>query len=144
MEDRKNVRGIPLGVVAGFSAVILMSGGAAAWWTWQSLSPQTAVPEFSEGQTREGGLDSSSKTSVGGTGDRTQQPSNSTDKPALEQTGKIYWLKDVDGHLKLVPQDIALPETDSSEEKLKAALNLLMRGPTEADSKEATTIPSDS
>ena len=64
-------------------------------------------------------------------------------KPAKEQTGQVYWLQDVDGHLELVAQDIALPETDQPEEKLKAALKLLMTGPTDADSKAATTVPAE-
>ena len=144
MEDRKNVRGIPLGIVAGLSTIVLVSGGAAAWWTWQSLSPQTVIPEFLSiegGQTNQDSTDSSSKTSAGATENLAQGPNGSAVQPSKQQTGQVYWLKDVDGHLELLAQDIALPETDQPEEKLKAALKLLMMGPTDADSKAATTVP---
>ncbi|MCG8368596.1 MAG: GerMN domain-containing protein [Pseudanabaenales cyanobacterium] len=145
MEDRKNVRRIPLGVVAVLSTVILVSGGATAWWTWHSLSPQTPIPGFPTiggGQSREDGAVSSGKTETA-TENLTQQPNNSPIKPGKEQTGQVYWLKDVGGHLELVSQDIVLPETNQPEEKLKTALKLLMTGPTETDSKAATTVPSE-
>ena len=146
MEDRKNVRRIPLGVVAGLSTVVLVSSGATAWWTWQSLSPRAVVPEFPSVEgvqpSEEEGAVSPSKTPAEATGNLTQQPNGSAVQPK-EQGGQIYWLKDVDGRLELVAQDIELPETDQPEEKLKAALKLLMTGPTKIDPKATTTIPSE-
>ncbi|MDJ0705460.1 MAG: GerMN domain-containing protein [Leptolyngbyaceae cyanobacterium MO_188.B28] len=144
MEDRNNIRRIPLSIVAGLSTVILVSGGAAAWWTWHSLSPRTPIPEFpnvNDSQSVEDGSVSSGKITGESAETLTQQPSDPSVKPAKEQTGQVYWLKDVDGHLELVPQVIKLPQTDQPEEKLKVALNLLMTGPTDGDSKAATTVP---
>jgi len=123
-EHEQRVRRIPLGIVAGLSAVVLAAGGGAALWAWKSAQPPTTVQ---------------SPTIV-------QSPTTSTSPPASprvqtpsEKAVKVYWLKDTGNHFAVVPSSIALQNSDKPSTVLEDAFKSLLAGST--DPKLTTTIP---
>jgi len=111
-------RSIPLGVVTGFSALILAVGGVTAWWTLTNTqsNPSSTPPVV--------------------------QPTASTSpaNPVVEKKVEIYWLQPGDAEIKLAPMAIALDPADSSPSAiLEAATEQLLAGPT--DPAVTTTIP---
>ncbi|MBE9129981.1 MULTISPECIES: GerMN domain-containing protein [unclassified Coleofasciculus] len=115
MQDRQNARRIPLGMAAGLSVALLAAGGGGAWWAWNSVKSATTPPVPST---------SESPQSV---------------QPSTEEKIEVYWIDDVNGQVKLVPNSITLKQADSEGEVLQEAFNRLLVGP--IDQTVATTIP---
>jgi spore germination protein GerM len=115
MQDQQQVRRIPIGVVAGISAVMLVGGGGAAWLAWNSIMSSTTPPV---------------PTASG-----SPQPV----QPATEEKVQVYWLNDVNNRIEIVPSAITLKDTDKPSEILEGALKSLLTGP--ADPAFSTTIP---
>ena len=119
MESRHRTHRIPLGVVAGLSAVVVAVGGSTAWLTWHSLTS----------------VESNSTVTA------TDPTSNAPDTPiaAVEQTVQLYWLEDTGQSLTLSPADITIQGESQPEDLLTTAFNALLTGP---DSTNAfSTIP---
>ncbi|MBD3880717.1 GerMN domain-containing protein [Phormidium tenue FACHB-886] len=110
-------RSIPLGLVAGLSAVALIAGGGVAWWTWNASNSSTPVP-----------LSSAPATS---------QPSVSPTAP-IEKTVQIYWLNTENNQFQLVPAAVSV-RAEQPAELVKAALEQLLQKP--SDPALASAIP---
>lgn len=110
-------RSIPLSVVTGFSALILVVGGATAWWTLTNTQPNpSATPPVA------------------------QSTASSSPAPATGEKVEIYWLQPNNAEIKLAPMAIALDPANSSPSAiLEAATEQLLAGPT--DPAVTTTIP---
>ncbi|NET37998.1 MAG: spore germination protein [Cyanothece sp. SIO1E1] len=136
MENRQHVHRLPLGVIVGLSAVVLIAGGGTAWWTWSSLTATKEVPitltKPSAPATKQPSEAPSTQPSA-----KPTEPSSS--QTAIEQTTKVFWLQDTGTRLKLTAKEINLDVRDQPDELLASAFELLLKGPT--DSKDATTIP---
>jgi len=120
MKQQHPVRTIPLGVVTGFSALILAVGGATAWWTLNHTQPN-----FPQAQKPTSVVEPISPTS----------PAAAVDKEA-----NIYWLQPNNSKVKLAPNATAVAPADTTPNAvLEKALNRLLAGP--ADPAVTTTIP---
>jgi spore germination protein GerM len=115
MQDQQQVRRIPLGVIAGISAVLLAGGGGAAWLGWNSIMTSTKTPVQTTAQS--------------------PQPV----QPSSEEKVQIYWLNNVDNKIEVVSSSIILKDADQPSEILEGALKSLLTGP--ADPAFSTTIP---
>jgi len=120
MKQQHPVRTIPLGVVTGFSALILAVGGATAWWTLNHTQPN-----FPQAQKPDLVVEPISPTSPAA---------------AIEKEANIYWLQPNDSKVKLAPNATAVAPADTTPNAaLEKALNGLLAGP--ADPAVTTTIP---
>jgi len=128
MEDQSRTRSIPVGLIAGLSALIMAAGGGAAWLAWQSSQPDLAsrVPNATTS-----------------TDFSTAQPPQQIQavKPAESEVARAYWLQDTGKGLELVPNQIALQPDLQPEAALQEAFAQLLTGPKEGDTAIATTIP---
>ncbi len=120
MKQQHPVRTIPLGVVTGFSALILAVGGATAWWTLNHTQPN-----FPQAQKPASVVEPISPTPPAAT---------------VEKEANIYWLQPNNSKVKLAPNATAVAPADTTPNAaLEKALNGLLAGP--ADPAVTTTIP---
>lgn len=117
MQDQQQARRIPVGVVAGLSAVLVTAGGGGAWWAWNSIF--------------------SSKTTTPPAPTTAQSPK--AVQPSTEETVQVYWLNNVDNRIEVVPNAISLEEADEPSEILESAFKRLLAGP--SDPAFTSTIP---
>ena len=94
MQDQQNVRRIPIGLVAGVSAALLVGGGGAAWLGWNSITSSTKPPVQTTAQS--------------------PQPV----QPSSEEKVQIYWLNNVDNKIEVVSSSIILKDADQPSEIL--------------------------
>lgn len=138
--QQQPVRRIPLGLAAGFTGLILAAGGATAWWTWNSATPEKPLPTTIAQPTPapQAPAEIISPTVPPAT---TVSPQPQQTQPALpaEQIAQVYWLKDAGNNIALVPSPVTLDSTDQPTQALPTAFNRLLSGPT--DPAVATTIP---
>lgn len=114
-DQQQEVRRIPLGIVAGVSAVLLGLGVGGSWWAWNSLKLSTTTPVTQTAQS--------------------PQPV----QPTTEEKVQVYWLNDVNNRIELVASSVKLDDAEEPGEVLKGAFAQLLAGP--GDSAVATTIP---
>ncbi|NEO73772.1 GerMN domain-containing protein [Moorena sp. SIO3H5] len=127
MHDQQDDRGIPLGVIASISILVLAAAGGGSWWAWRSQQSSPEVPVTTT--TPESSTPKSSQTI---------QPT--TDKPSTKEKIQVYWLNDVDNKIVLIPSPIPLNnKTLNKGEILESAFNTLLAGPT--NGTFTTTIP---
>jgi spore germination protein GerM len=115
MQDKQQVRRVPLGLVASVAAALLTVGGGAGWLVWNSMMSSS-----------------------------TNQSSTTTESPkpaplAAEEKVQVYWLNNVNNKIEVVPSSITLKTGDQPSEILKGAFKSLLIGP--ADPAFTTTIP---
>ena len=125
-------RSIPLNVVLALSAVVVVAGGATAWWTMNNIKPEPLPPPVPTTQA----------TPPASSGIETTQtnPDQRSEQVAPVQRVAVYWLQVDNNQIKLAPSAITLDQTDNSPgELLDAGLQRLLKGP--ADSAYTTTIP---
>jgi spore germination protein GerM len=120
--QHQNTRRVPIGVIAGISAAVLVAGGGAAWWTLNS--PNTG----------------SNVTTAPAAPANTQNPSSTAQAPA-EAAVQVYWLQDTGTQLKLTTRTVQLSEAAQPEAALEGAFQALLSGPESMD--VATTIPAE-
>jgi len=119
MQEQQQGRRLPVGIVAGVSALVLAAGGGSAWWAWNSgqSTPTTQAPT-------------------------TTQPSSPKPLQAsAEKTVQVYWLKSTGNRIEVVPSAINLEDANQPNTVLEKAFDRLLAGPT--DPKLASTIPTD-
>lgn len=129
------------GLVLALSAVILMAGGGAAWWSWTQLASTT---------------NDSSPTNVEGNGQAptsTETPSDVNDggvaiAPTIATPVTVYFLDTTDTGMELVPITLdAQVEADATEDPamvLTATFDQLLNGDvTEEGAKVFSAIPVD-
>ncbi len=144
MDYKDKLRQIPLGLAAGLATLVLASGGSVAWLTWRTLNPVPPVAEFPS-------LDVSPRQPDPATPPQTapthavppevaqQDPVNPA--PAAEKSGQVFWLKDQDGRLQLVPETITVAGDASPEAQVKAAFDALLTQAETTGPDAFTTIP---
>jgi spore germination protein GerM len=124
MHDQQSRRSIPLGVIAGISAAILVTGSSVAWWSWNSTrnTPEPSVVQPS--------LPSAPTT--------TNPPDSATS--TTEKSLQIYWLKPSGDEVELATSPANLGSNTDPNAMLESALNQLLEG--SKTSTLTTTIPS--
>lgn len=137
MEDQRSRRQLPLGIMAGLSALVLATGSAVAWWGWQ-VSQRTATPNAME-QTQ--GSSNQQKAPPAAPAPTTTQPPANTAPTAQEKKLQVYWLQLSGSTIDLAPSPVTVKTSDNPNTALSAAIDELLAGPKNA--KVATTIPSE-
>lgn len=147
MDYKDKLRRIPLGVAAGLATLVLASGGSVAWFTWRSLNPVPPIAEFPSLDPSPSQPDQAQTPPQSGTPSPdalppdTAQPDAATPAPVAEQSGQIFWLKDQDGQLQLVPETITIPGDTSPETQVKSAFDTLLSQTGDPTQDAFTTIP---
>ncbi|MGF1535529.1 MAG: GerMN domain-containing protein [Elainellaceae cyanobacterium] len=118
------IRQLPLGVIAAFSAVMLVAGGGTAWWTWNTL---TSVPTSEQPDTLNPGNDSTTAPSE----DFAQEPPTAPATVA-ETDARLYLLEVTDTSFELVPAPIQVEDARDPEVVLTAAFDQLLAEPDES------------
>jgi spore germination protein GerM len=132
-DDQHSHRSLPLGVVAGVSALILATGGGLAWWTWNATVRQAPGPSMVQAPGADGASPAPS-----GTASKSNGQTPSAAKP-LESTGQVYWLKSAGNRLELAASPVPGQPAGDPNTVLKTALENLLAGP--GNSTVSTTIP---
>ncbi len=141
MQDQPTTRRIPVGMMAGLSALVVTAGSATAFVAWQSATkPKSPVsaPEISKVEPQPSPSAPVAPPPAASTQPVPQAPSKIA-PPAVEKTAQIYWLKG-SGELVAAPVKLkTLGSDDRSEAFLNGAIETLLRG--SPDQTLATTIP---
>jgi spore germination protein GerM len=136
MQDQQPRRSIPSSILAGFSALVLVTGGVTAWWAWSShnhaIVDSTAIQSSQPGKD---GTPSAPATS----GSDTRSPSVNPATATADKTLQVYWLKPSDTKIQLAPRAVKFSASGGTTGLLEAAIGQLLAGSTMAD--ETTTIP---
>lgn len=114
-QDTAPSRRLPLGIIAGFTAIGLAIGGGVAWWNGRPTAPQADAPV---------------STSV--------SPSPQT-SPVQQQTVQVYWLKTNGDRIELAPAPISVSTSGQPDATLKAAFETMLKG--SPDASFTSTIP---
>jgi spore germination protein GerM len=122
---QEHQRRFPLGIVLGLSTLVVATGSATAFFTWQQAqnnqSTQVAVerPQPNSQQA----IPAAPSTS---------QNFIKPKAPLAEKTAQVFWLKDSATDMELVPVAVKVKSDDRQEALLTAAVtNLLSNPPTQ-------------
>jgi len=137
---------MPVGVLTTLTAVLVATGSATAWWTWQTLSTRKAVIQPADTESVMPATGEAESPDTEQVPVVTQFPAQGETRPAEETTPEaemrsvsIYWVKDTGTHLDVVPTAISLEADQPPEELLQASFEHLLEGPEATD--VASTIP---
>lgn len=136
MEDQRSRRQLPLGIMAGLSALVLATGSAVAWWGWQS-SHKTPDPI----ERTQGSSEPQKAPPVASAPTTTQKPPANPAPAAQAKTPQVYWLKASGTAIALSPSSITINTKENSTSPLSTAIETLLAGP--SDPAVTTTIPRD-
>lgn len=131
MEDNTPRRRPPLGIAIGLVAIVLSAGGAAAWFTWRSISPPDPIADFPE-------IEIDGDKLPEGYEAPTSEPIEVPNVPESDaggtspQQGTLYWLSTAGDAVALNPATIQLPAEASAADALEVAFANLMSGPDSA------------
>jgi spore germination protein GerM len=137
MQEQRSPRRLPASIVAGLSVLIVTTGSAVAWWSWNSISRKNPAPStIEQAQSPQSGQKSPPAASAPG---EAQKPQPKLAPTAVEKTLEIYWLKGSGQEIALEPVPVKLSSSGGSNAILKAGMEKLLAGP--ADPTVTTTIP---
>ncbi|MEX0270379.1 GerMN domain-containing protein [Leptolyngbyaceae cyanobacterium UHCC 1019] len=136
MQDQQPRRPIPPGILAAFSAILLLTGGGTAWWAWSSRTPPLpAANTIESSQPEKAGTPAAPIPS----NPNTQNPAIDSIPATADKTLQIYWLKPSDTAIELAPRPIKVSSSGDANSLLKTAIQQLLAGSSTAN--EVTTIP---
>ncbi|MBE9012692.1 GerMN domain-containing protein [Pseudanabaenaceae cyanobacterium LEGE 13415] len=128
---QEHQRRFPVGIVVGLSTLVVATGSATAFFTWQNAQKTQSVPVAVQPPQA-----ISPQASAPAAPPSSQ---NSIQTPTTEKTAQVFWLKNSDTNLELVPTALKVKSADREEAVLTAAVNNLL---TNAPDRElATGIP---
>lgn len=135
-QEQASHRPLSLSLVAGLSALALLTGSAAAWWGWTTASRQAIAPVGVEKTTP--------RTAQSGQGDQKGPATGTTQSPTAapvttERTLQVYWLKASDTSIELAPSSVKL-SASGNRDLLQAAIEQLLAGQPKNQAL-STTIP---
>lgn len=144
MQDQRSRRYVPLGVVAGFSVLVLATGSAVAWWSWSSMtrrpSPTVSIepsPAASQQPNQATPLAPAAAPPQTTAPAPQPNPIASPDEKVLQ----VYWLKGTGEDIELAATPVKLSSATNSTALLENAINKLLAGP--SGTNMTTTIPRD-
>lgn len=130
-------RRFPIGIVVGLSTLVVATGSATAFFTWQTSQkskPPTVAIEQSQPSPQ------NQPTSVAPAISQNQiRPQPRVASPAVEKTAQVYWIRDRVTELEVVPVAVKVKSGDRQEALLTAAMNNLLEST--PDKELTTTIP---
>lgn len=109
-------RRFPLGIVVGLSTLVVATGGATAFFTWQNTHNSQPTPVAAK----------SPQANAPESVPNAPASQNPIQAPATEKTAQVYWLKDSATDLKLAPVTLKVKSVDRDEARLTAAFNTLL------------------
>ncbi|MBD2078929.1 GerMN domain-containing protein [Leptolyngbya sp. FACHB-17] len=112
----KDKRRFPLGIVVGLSTLVVATGGATAFFTWQNTHNSQSTPVAVKSP------QANAPASVPSAPAASQNP---IQVAATEKTAQVYWLKDSATDLELAPVAVKVKSADRDEARLTAAFNTL-------------------
>lgn len=134
MQDQQPRRSIPVGIIAGFSALVLATGTGVAWWTWKSNS-EMAIPKAVEHA-----QPSDNNNPAVSTDPSKSQKAQTTPLPATaDKTLQVYWLKASGNKIELAPTPVKLTSSTNPESLLETAIKQLLAGSPRPDL--SSTVP---
>ncbi|MGA7938142.1 MAG: GerMN domain-containing protein, partial [Kovacikia sp.] len=135
--EQQSPRRLPISLVAGLSVLIVTTGSAVAWWSWNSISRKNSAPNpIGQTQSPQAGQQS---PPVASTPAETQKPQPKLAPTTAEKTVKIYWLQGTGQEIALKPVPVTLSSSGDANTILKDGMEKLLAGPTDAST--TTTIP---
>jgi spore germination protein GerM len=142
-EKRSFLTQMPARMLLALAAVLLATGSATAWWTWQTITTNRVAPTPAEDEMVVTPIE---PVPVPDTPTTTtpQEPVAQSPTPvpnATETVAQVFWLQDTGTNLELVPTEIRMEPDMSDSETLAAAFEQLMQGP--AATEMASSIPAE-
>ncbi len=134
MQDQQPNRRIPVGVIAGLSALVVTGGSAAAFLAWHSAVEKTAETPIEQAQPSPSSQPAPPPPAAI---QQTQKPQPKVAPASAQKTVEIYYLKDVGGELKPTAVPIKLKSDDRAETTLTAAIETLL---TQTPDKTLTSV----
>ncbi len=136
MQDQQPRRPIPPGILAAFSAIVLLTGGGTAWWAWSSRTPP--LTNLNPIQSSQPGTEGN-PSAPAPANSNTQNPAVNPAPATADKTLQVYWLKPSDTGVQLAPRPVKISSSGDPNALLETAIQQLLAGSTTAN--EATTIP---
>ncbi|WP_421656891.1 GerMN domain-containing protein [Leptothermofonsia sp. ETS-13] len=138
MQDHESpTRRLPLSIVAGISALILGTGGAVAWWGWNTISQRQTAPSATQ---RSQPIQEEPKSpQIAADPAETGQPPAKIAPAEAEKTLQVFWLKGMGNEVALTAVPVKLSSSQDSGALVEAAVKQLLAGPSNAS--VTTTIP---
>ncbi|KAM3099135.1 GerMN domain-containing protein [Phormidesmis sp. 146-35] len=133
MQDQQPNRRIPVGVIAGLSALVVTGGSAAAFLAWHSAVEKTAEAPIEQSQPSPSSQPAPPPAPI----QQTQKPQPKVAPVPKQKTAEIYYLKDAEGELKPTPVPIQLKSDDRTEATLTVAIETLL---TQTPDKTLTSV----
>ncbi|GAP98060.1 GerMN domain-containing protein [Leptolyngbya sp. NIES-2104] len=121
---QEHPRRFPVGIVIGLSTLVVATGGATAFFTWQNAQKSQPVPVAVE------------PPLVNAPRSAPPTSQNSIQAPTTEKTARVYWLKNSATEPAVVSVPVKVKSVDREEALLTAAVNTLL---SEAPNKEVTS-----
>jgi spore germination protein GerM len=125
MDNRSSARQIPVSLVAGLSALIVVAGGGTAWWAWQNQNAN---------------LPDQTANTINAPDVTTQSTGAPSTIAPQTETAQVYWLQDAGQSLALVTSPVS-ESANNTTDPLEAAIAQLLKGPAQSEAAIATTIP---
>jgi spore germination protein GerM len=136
MQDQQPNRRIPIGVIAGLSALVVTGGSAAAFLAWHSAVKEKSV-ETAPIEQAQPSPSSQPAPPPPAAIQQTQKPQPKVAPAPAQKTVEIYYLKDIGGELKPTAVPIKLKSDDRAEATLTTAIETLL---TETPDKTLTSV----
>ncbi len=138
MQDHESPpRRLPLSIVAGISVLILATGGAVAWWGWNTISQRQTAPSVT--QRSQPAQEEPKSPPIKANPSETGQPLTKNAPAAAEKTLQVFWLKGPGEEVALTAVPVKLSSSQNSGALVEAAVRQLLAGP--SDASVTTTIP---
>ncbi|MBD1909506.1 MULTISPECIES: GerMN domain-containing protein [unclassified Leptolyngbya] len=139
---------LPLGAVTTLAAVVVATGSATAWWTWQTLSTRKATVTPPDTETvmpaDPTGASDVGKEPVVQSPTQSDTASSGSAARAEMRSVSVYWVKDTGTHLEVVPSPISIEANQPPEALLQQSFDHLLKGPeTTSQASVASTIPAE-
>ncbi len=154
MQEQRPRRSFPLGLIAGFSLMLLTMGGGLAWWSSHgqpapqaaapapatTAPPDSAAPAAHQPPPVQPATTPPAPPRAGSAESGTSQPAAATPGSLATGAPQTYWVKDEGNKIALVPAPVAgAASTQPPGDKAEAALKTLLSGPNSTG--VTTTIP---
>lgn len=130
---QEHPRRFPVGIVIGLSTLVVATGSATAFFTWQNAQKSQPVPVAVE------------PPQVNAPQSAPPVSQNSIQAPKTEKTAQVYWLKDSATEPSVVSVPVKAKSGDREEAVLTAAMNTLLSEPpkdTTSEIPKGTTLRS--
>lgn len=121
---QEHQRRFPLGIVVGLSMLVVATGSAAAFFTWQNAQKNQQTPVAVEKSQPNSPQAIPAAPPAASQNFIKSQPQ----APSAEKTAQVFWLKANATDMELVPIAIKVKSDDRQEALLTAALSNLLSG----------------